>query len=206
MIHTIGDSHSSTEHSGWVHCKNVIPHHIGGVLCYSFGIEPLKRFNVKNINNINHGDTLIFCFGEIDCRNHIHKQVYIQKMSYRTIIDRIIYNYVNAIQIVVNELDKMLKNICIYNVIPTIKEEILKTLNFNGHPFPFIGSDLDRKTYTKYFNEQLKKACDENGFIFFDIYDQIIDENGNLKKELSDGNSHLRDGKALNEFINNHLL
>ena len=110
------------------------------------------------------------------------------------------------IDIVVNELDKMLKNICIYNVIPTIKEEILKTLNFNGHPFPFIGSDLDRKTYTKYFNEQLKKACDENGFIFFDIYDQIIDENGNLKKELSDGNSHLRDGKALNEFINNHLL
>lgn len=43
MIHTIGDSHSSTEHSGWVHCKNVIPHHIGGVLCYSFGIEPLNH-------------------------------------------------------------------------------------------------------------------------------------------------------------------
>lgn len=206
MIHTIGDSHSSTKYSGWKHCKNVISHHIGPVLCYSFGIEPLKRIDVKAINDINDGDTIIFCFGEIDCRNHIHKQVSIQNTSHEIIITRIVCNYINAIKTIVNALGKKLKNVCIYNVIPTLKEEKIKTLNFNGHPFPFVGSDSDRNRYTIFFNKQLKKNCHENSFIFFDIYDKIIDKNGTLREELSDGNSHLSDGYALNGFINNHLL
>ena len=39
MIHTFGDSHSSDIISGWKHCKNIISHYIGPILCYSFGKE-----------------------------------------------------------------------------------------------------------------------------------------------------------------------
>lgn len=206
MIHTIGDSHSSTVHSGWKHCKNIIPHHIGPVLCYSFGKEPLSRFDISKVDNINDGDTLVFCFGEVDCRNHVNKQVIKQNVSYKVIIDELILDYVSGIKTVVDALGKKLKNICIYNCIPTIKEETRKKLNWNGHPFPCEGSSEDRKIYTLYFNEKAKQICKDNQFIFFDIFDKIIDNNGYLKSELSDGNSHLLDGKALNEFIDTFLL
>jgi hypothetical protein len=37
MIHVIGDSHSSNSISGWKDCENIVSHHIGPVLCYTFG-------------------------------------------------------------------------------------------------------------------------------------------------------------------------
>lgn len=36
-IHTFGDSHGSNIHSGWKECCNIIAHHLGPILCYSFG-------------------------------------------------------------------------------------------------------------------------------------------------------------------------
>ncbi len=66
-IHTVGDSHS---HCAWP--DYVIPHHLGAILCYSFGKEKLERCDLRELD-IEDGDTVIFCFGEIDCRCHIHK-------------------------------------------------------------------------------------------------------------------------------------
>jgi hypothetical protein len=43
-IHTIGDSHSS---NGW---HGVINHHLGPVLCYSFGKEKLNRCDIRGFN------------------------------------------------------------------------------------------------------------------------------------------------------------
>lgn len=73
-IHTFGDSHASDIHSGWKDCDNIKAHHIGSILCYSFGKNNLKRCNIRRFN-INDGDSVIFCFGEIDCRCHIHKHI-----------------------------------------------------------------------------------------------------------------------------------
>jgi hypothetical protein len=52
-IHTFGDSHS---YNGW---SGVIQHHLGPLLCYSFGKEKLNRCDIRNFN-INDGDTIIF--------------------------------------------------------------------------------------------------------------------------------------------------
>ena len=95
-IHTIGDSHSSNEISGWRDCNNIISHHIGATLCYSFGKENIKRCDISNFN-IKDDDSVIFCFGEIDCRCHIHKHITSLK-TYTMIIDEIVYNYINAIK------------------------------------------------------------------------------------------------------------
>lgn len=60
-----------------------------------------------------------------------------------------------------------------------------------------LGSDEERNTYVLYFNKRLKEKCIEYGFHFFDIYDHYTDEEGFLRRDLSDGNVHIGNG----EFI-----
>lgn len=198
MIHVIGDSHASNIHSGWKHCKNIISHHIPGTLCFSFGRDKLKRCNIKNYN-INNGDVIIFCFGEIDCRNHVKKYI-TPTNTYKNIIDNIIKNYIDAININLRQITKDVK-VCIYNVIPPVPYIKLNS----SHPFPFLGSDNERKKFVNYFNLRLKQECKNQEFVFFDIYNEIKDENGFLRKELKDNTCHLIDGNAINKFIINNL-
>jgi len=198
-IHTFGDSHGS-QYSGWLNCENVVTHHLGPVLCYSFGKEKLNRCDIRNYN-LENGDSVIFCFGEIDCRNHVHKHI-TNEINYKVIINNIIENYIEAIKENITICQKNLKHVCIYNVIPPVRY-IQEAPN---HPFPYLGTDEERKTYFLYFNKVLKQKCYEEKFIFFDIYDEIKDNQGFLKKEFSDGNCHLKDHFSLNKFINKYLI
>jgi hypothetical protein len=199
-IHTFGDSHASDSHSGWKDCNNITTHHIGPILCYSFGKEKLNicdisKFGVKN------DDSVIFCFGEIDCRCHIYKHITNVK-SYEMIIDEIIYNYIDSIKINIDKCNVKLKNICIYNVVPPVQ----KHNTGENKSYPYLGSDEERKQYVLYFNKCLKEKCDENNWIFFDIYNSYIDNNGFLSKKLSDGIVHIKNGIFFKKFINNYLL
>jgi len=193
-IHTFGDSHS---YNGW---SGIISHHLGPVLCYSFGKENLNRCDIRNFN-VKNGDTIIFCLGEIDCRCHIHKHIS-ETITYQDIIDNIVTNYFEAIKINIDVSKIKLKNICVYNVVPPIQK-----YNTDENPsYPYLGSDEERRDYTLYFNKKLKEKCIENNYIFFDIYKKYVDENGFLKKELSDGNVHIGDGTYISNFMNENNL
>ena len=72
--------------------------------------------------------------------------------------------------------------------------------------YPYLGTDEERKQYTLYFNEKLKGKCIEKEYIFFDIYNNYIDEFGFLKKDLSDGNVHISNGTYITNFINENIL
>ena len=194
-IHTIGDSHSN---GGW--SNNIRKHEIGPLLCYSFGKEKLDRCDIRHYE-ICKGDTIVFCLGEIDCRCHIHKHI-TDTITYKDIITVIVDNYFEAIELNVTTSQLNLKNVCVYNVVPPIKKEGM----WENQSFPFLGTDEERKTYVLYFNERLKQKCVEYGYVFFDIYDHYVDANGFLKKELSDGNVHICDGRYISEFITNHNL
>ena len=191
MIHTFGDSHSTF---GWRKLKKVVGHHLGAVLCYSFGNENLKRCNISNFN-IKNGDSVVFCFGEIDCRCHIKKHIN-NENTYQHIIDNIVSKYIKAIQLNIKKCKVKLKNICIYNVVPPIEKHNTK----ENRKYPFLGSDQERKSYTLYFNKKLKEKCNENNWIFVDVYDKYCDDNGFLRKDLSDGNVHIKNEKYLKEF------
>ena len=193
-IHTIGDSHS---YNGW---SGTIPHHLGPILCYSFGKEKLNRCDIRNYN-IKHGDTIVFCFGEIDCRCHIHKHI-TSTIIYQDIIDNIIDNYFKAIELNVSISQIKLKNVCVYNVVPTIQ----KYNTFENHEYPYLGTDEERKQYVLYFNKKLKEKCIEKEYIFFDVYNNYIDKNGFLRKDLSDGNVHIKNGIYISNFINENKL
>ena len=193
-IHTIGDSHSD---NGW---PEIIPHRLGSILCYSFGKEKLNRCDIRNFN-IKDGDTIVFCFGEVDCRCHIHKHI-TETTRYQDIINNIVDNYFEAIELNVSISQIKLKNICVYNVVPPIQ----KYNTLENSEYPYLGTDEERKQYALYFNEKLKEKCIEKEYIFFDIYNNYIDEFGFLKKDLSDGNVHINNGTYITNFINENIL
>jgi hypothetical protein len=179
-IHIIGDSHSFNGLNG------IINHNLGPVLCYSFGKEQLNICDIRNFN-IKDGDTIVFCLGEIDCRCHIHKYI-TEIKTYQDIIDYIIYNYFEAIDLIVYISQIKLKNICVYNVIPPIQ----KYNTCENLEYSFLGTDEERKKYSLYFNKKLKEKCIEKEYIFFDIYNNYTDENGFLKKDFCDDFVHIR--------------
>ncbi len=192
-IHTIGDSHSE-----WGF-KGIINHQLGPLLSYSFGNEKLSRCDIRNFN-IKDGDTIIFALGEIDCRCHIHKHI-TNEVTYQEIINKIVDNYFEAIKLNVVTSQIKLKNVCVYNVVPTVQK-----FNTNENTaYPFLGTDEERKRYVLYFNEKIKENCIKYSYVFFDIYDNYTDNNGFLRKDLSDGNVHIKQGIHITNFMNNNL-
>jgi|TARA_R100000081_G_C4820201_1_gene179162 hypothetical protein len=194
-IHTIGDSHAFKASCVEGVKPQVIQHHLGPVLCYSFGVEKLNRCDIRKLN-INNGDSIIFCLGEIDCRCHIHKHLN-HETTYRTVIDRIVDNYFEAIKLNIQVSKIKLKNVCVYNVVPPIQKHNTK----EDPSFPYLGTDEERKNYVLYFNKKLKENCNKNNFIFFNVYDKYTDENGFLRKDMSDGICHLKNKIHVKNFI-----
>lgn len=202
-IHTFGDSHASKIHSHWGYIKlpnvNIICNHIGGKLMYTFGRLGLKLLNIRKYG-VKENDIVIFCFGEIDCRNHVDKHVS-EKKPYKNVIDELVINYFDSI----NKNKILYKNnikICVYNVVPPSRAFPVGS----NHPHPFLGSDEERKLYYNYMNSKIKELCKMNNFIYFDIYKQSCDENGFLRKEFSDGSVHLRHTEHSINFIKTNLL
>ena len=223
-IHTFGDSHSRFS---WDACDDVFVHHLGAMLCHSFGRDKLNAVDTKALEinpnlpsktyvnlavgsgplrngpSLKDGDTVVFCFGEIDCRCHVHKHAS-EKGSFKVVIDKVVDSYIEAIELHVKTCGVRLKNVCIYNVPPAAE----KNTSANNPHYPFKGSDQERKEYVLYFNEILSKKCKENNFIFIDIYNSCTNSRGFLSKRISDGHVHITDPEksGLHKFIKNELL
>ena len=176
-LHTVGDSHSSM---GLGKINGIKTHHLGPILCNSFGTSGLDRVNIKKLG-VKEGDSVCFCFGEIDCRCHIHKHSLNGKI-YKETIDKLVNNYFRSIQ----KNEKLYKNIKIfvYNVVPPLKDDhqvVIKHRTINDYGFPFVGSQEDRLKYVKYFNEQIGKKCEEFNY----VYKEYSNEDGFMKIEFS---------------------
>lgn len=123
--------------------------HLGSKLMYTFGRLGMDLLNIKN-HGVSNNDTVIFCFGEIDCRNHVHKHITNYK-SYKNVIDELVTNYFNAIKENISQYSNLIT--CVYNVVPPH----MYIHEGPTHPFPFLGTDEERKTYHIYMNEKLKE-------------------------------------------------
>lgn len=191
ILHTFGDSHSL---NGWCKISNVQIHPIGPVLCYSFGRDKLNRLDITKYP-IKSDDWVIFCFGEIDCRCHIHKNMNVEN-PYDKMIESIVKNYFEAIKANIDNIENIGK-VCVYNVVPPVEKH---TIDDNPE-YTCLGTDEDRKKYVLYFNSLLKKYCIDYNYVFIDVYDSYCDKNGFLDKELSDGNVHINSQIHLEKFI-----
>jgi hypothetical protein len=190
-IHTFGDSHSMF---GWRDIPNIKFNWLGPILCYSFGRDKLSRLNIKNYN-VAENDTVIFCFGEIDCRCHVYKHI-TPENNYQKIIDNIVDKYFEAI----NENISQYKNlkVYVYNVVPSVEKE----QHIENIEYPFLGDNNERKEFTLYFNSKIKENCLKYNYNFFDIYDKYTNEKGFLNSELSDGSVHIKNSIYIEQFLN----
>jgi len=139
---------------------------------------------------------LVFCFGEIDCRCHVHKHISPVK-TYQQVIDELTESYVSKIIELTNGIG--LSKVFIYNATPTIR-----VTNGDGD-FPFLGTQEERKSYHLYMNKKLREHCNATGLIFFDIYDHVIDSEGYLNVSQSDGSIHVVDPIPAQNFLYNIL-
>lgn len=114
---------------------------------YTIGRLGTEVLNIKNYG-VNEGDIVIFCFGEIDCRNHVHKYI-TEQISYKDIIDNIVITYFNAIKQNVDQYHNLKP--CVYNVVPPTRGFVQE----QDHPYPFLGTDNERKIYYRYMNEKI---------------------------------------------------
>jgi hypothetical protein len=179
MIHTVGDSHCW---HAWLDIPGVKFHLFGPMLMYTFG-------NTKQIvvNDIPEDDTVIFCWGEIDCRCHVHKH-----QPWKETIDSLVENYISAI----DENAKTHKNAWVFNVVPPPRRKDVP----ENPGYPFLGTDEERLSYVRYMNQKLK----ESKYPFIDVYDKYSDKDGFLNLELAN-EVHIRDNKYLVEWIKKNL-
>jgi hypothetical protein len=180
---TIGDSHAKYP---WCYIPGIEVIHLGPILCHTVGKH--KNDLVNGVNISNHGikpeDTVCFCYGEIDCRCHIHKHVTASR-AYQQVIDEIVGDYFVALM----ENEKLVPGVkmAVFNVIPPAR--------FPGatqnNDYPYRGTNEERVAYSRHFNTAIAWNCKEVGYAFIDVYDKYADEGGCLDTRYSDGHVHI---------------
>lgn len=91
----------------------------------------------------------------------------------------------------------------LYNIVPP--KFYIKNKHKYNQKYPFLGSNNERLIYTKYFNDKLKQLCQENNFIFIDIYKHYSTEDGYLLESKSDNSVHIIDGQYLFNYLVNEI-
>lgn len=193
-IHTIGDSHGGGVHGlsgAFDLVGEVTPHHLGPRLMHSIGRDGLdmRKQGIKD------GDTVICCFGEIDCRCHVHKF----GPDYRKTIAATVERYVQALLANLKRLPRL--RLCVYNIPPPIR----KAGKLENPEYPYLGTDAERRAYVNCMNELLAEQCARHGLIFVDVAREYADEHGFLRDSQSDGNVHVADPAPLRRFLDLHL-
>jgi hypothetical protein len=194
LLHTIGDSHGGGI-AGLVGAFDLVGgvthHHPGPRLMHSVGRDglDLRAYGIAD------GDTVICCFGEIDCRCHVHKF----GPDYRKTIAATVERYVQALLANLERLPRL--RLCVYNIPPPIR----KAGKLENPEYPYLGTDEERRAYVNCMNELLAEQCARHGLIFVDVAREYADEHGFLRDSQSDGNVHIADPAPLRRFLDLHL-
>jgi FkbM family methyltransferase len=177
---------------------------------YRFG--PYLAYNLINkpnvyeiINNVSYDENILICFGEIDCRAQVKKNMDEQNKDYIELIDEIIDRYFQFIDTLYN------KNIILFSVTPELKEEPFM-FYYREKPEAFDkprGTYSERRKFKEYFNQKVKEECSKKGYKFLSIYDYLVD--GDTTKEIYYVDDiHLKPKNVLylinREMIKNNLI
>ena len=164
------------------------PIHIGPVLAYNankYGTKTRGREKVEYLikkRMIERGAQVLFCYGEIDIRNHVVRQASNQGIAMERVVDEVLANYLSFL---VSMRDEGFRVAC-WGPTPSFSD--------TGKPndeFPVHGDEIMRNRATLYFNEQLKKMCQQNNVGFVSIAEKLIDERGRIKQDFFVDGCHL---------------
>ena len=174
MIHTIGDSHAKLNFND----ARFTIHHLGPLTMYRVGIDgewiiSLKELGIKDL------DWIVWNFGEIDVRNHIIKQRDGQNTTVEKIIAPLADNYIQTIFNLARNNSNM-----ILAVIPP-------TDNVGDKTLPKTGELYERVHARNKLNTALYKYADQWGLVYCDPWEPFTEQDGSLRKDMSDGGVHV---------------
>ena len=193
MIYVFGDSHAKFN---FINCP--FPIKIleeNSITMYRVGRDKeIIHFNKQYLGKDN---IFVFCFGEIDCRAHITKQVQLGREK-EEIIKSLVDSYLNTLRLLITEYDKII--IC--EVPPATRESDYHILHNN---FPFYDTDKERVENTLRMNSYLKEAT-KNTFVLLEYHEYYARADGTLKYELSDQCVHIKENTYIHEQLFNIIL
>ncbi len=178
MIHCIGDSHSSV-FSGKEEIQPIWPQRSDDKLDYfkSYRIGPATAYQLETkipiLNEIIHnlvdkkGDRILFCFGEVDIRAHLKKQMDLQNKTIVEVVKECVDRYMKTVLLYKSQG----YNVMVWGPIASWHE----SREYTGGPS--FGTCLERNEITKEFNHQLKKWCETFNLRFITIFNTMTDEN-----------------------------
>ena len=209
MIHCIGDSHASI-FCGSEHMQPEWPARSKDTLEYfrSYRIGPATAYQLETkrsiINQIlrlidKENDYLLFCFGEVDIRAHLKKQMDLQNRDVKSIVKECVDRYFETIMFYKNQRI----NVMVWGPIASWDEP-------KPYPGPSFGSCLERNEITREFNEYIKFLCEAQGIDFITIFYDMLLENGKTDTKFLDNSGiHLSDNSIpliLNTFKEKGLI
>lgn len=165
MIYVIGDTQCRAFWAPHFECRYVGPRTAHQLHRHDYLVK-------AELDTIPLGSKMLFTFGELDCRIHIFDQYRV----FYTPIGRAIKNTVNKYLDYISSLNILDCNIL--SVIPAAEDE-------GVYDVPFFGTVQERVIITTVFNSVLKIECRHRGFKFIDVFDQLIDKQGQRKAEFS---------------------
>jgi len=182
-FHTVGDSHSLIPWSSVVVPGiEIVTHHLGSKTMYGFGRDRLFCCDFKRLG-IAEGEDVCFCFGEIDCRVHVH--------LHPGATARTVARYFEAIEM--NIVRYWPRDVFLMAVVPP--RRVPRAIHY--------GSDYDRLAYTHVVNDMLEEGCRDRGFRFIDVGPWCRDDKGFMRDEVADKRTHLADPKPLEMYLAN---
>lgn len=195
MLFIFGDSHAQFSLAGLD--ANRVPHR--SLVRYSITMHRIGR-DGQIINYVPQMDeptnSFLICYGEVDCRCHIGKQIRLGRAE-DEVINELAFKYVTTIK---NNIKR--GRVIVMAITPArCAEECNSNPNNINELFPFIGTDDERVRYTNKMNICINHYCNMAHIDFFDPYEPYKNAHGLLKPELSDTNVHVKDtSMVLDQF------
>ncbi len=202
LISCVGDSHANffsgydTPQPEWPgeNIRNRYPffrsYRLGPVLAYNLCEENTtsrgreKLFQL--VTELKPGSYLLFCFGEIDCRAHIHLQSQRQNRTTHAIVTEVVERYFSAIK----EVQNLGFYPLVWNVIPSAPSDINDRIQVPPQ-YLFHGTCQERNDITDIFNRSLDQLCRETNIPFISIFHQLLNPDGTVNKRFYCDEIHL---------------
>lgn len=192
-MYALGDSHSGTLHP-WCDAIN-------------FGAETIHRLVSKKIDShftlflenksLTKDALWVFCFGEIDIRCHVHKQIHQKGRNEDEVLTKLVNDYLTKI-------NTLHYDIAVMSIVPPCYYEDRKH-EVDSDPasliYQIVGSDADRSRWTQKLNDYMESECVRLGIPYLDIHALYKDERGMLPIDISDGNVHIMNREKVGIFL-----
>ena len=194
-IFIYGDSHAKFSFQN-LNCVNL---HEFSITMHRIGRDNM----IINFNNHMHNSDsiIIICYGEVDCRCHIQRQIDLGREE-NDIINELVEAYFNTMK---NNII-VYKKIIVCAIIPTTNQEIFEAQHGPiTHEFPFVGTNENRIRYTQKMNKLIEKKCTEYNYIYFNPYKKYTDDQGCLIYKLSDTVGHVKNNILILEQLHNYI-